>query len=108
MPCLVSPLLPAGAVIGDSLAQWFTGLPYDILRNMRMSVYGLIVGGPSGHYWHQVSDVYLHACISLALLTLVASAIVFETAQIHALSMLMTNGRAGKSRTVYILTDPPA
>ena len=73
-----------------------------------MSVYGLIVGGPSGHYWHQVSDVYLHACISLALLAPVASAIVFETAQVHALSVLMTNGRAGKSRTVYILTDPPA
>ncbi len=54
-PCLVSPLSPAGAVIGDSLAQWFTGLPYDILRNLRMSVYGLIIGGPSGHYWHQVS-----------------------------------------------------
>ncbi|CAK0742493.1 hypothetical protein CVIRNUC_001400 [Coccomyxa viridis] len=41
------------------MAQWFTGLPYDIVRNLRMSVYGLVVGGPSGHYWHQ----FLEACI---------------------------------------------
>lgn len=44
-----------GAVIGDTLAQWFTGASYDVARNMRMSLYGLIVGGPSGHYWHKVS-----------------------------------------------------
>ncbi|CAL8460547.1 g76 [Coccomyxa elongata] len=42
-----------GAVIGDTLAQWFTGASYDVARNMRMSLYGLIVGGPSGHYWHK-------------------------------------------------------
>ncbi len=43
-----------GAVIGDSMAQWFTGGAFDFMRNIRMSVYGLVVGGPSGHYWHQV------------------------------------------------------
>lgn len=42
-----------GAVIGDALAQWFTGAPFDVARNLRMSVYGFVVGGPSGHYWHQ-------------------------------------------------------
>lgn len=44
----------SGAVIGDSMAQWFTGGPFDVMRNVRMSLYGLVVGGPSGHYWHQV------------------------------------------------------
>ena len=55
----------AGAVIGDSMAQWFTGGPYDVLRNLRMSVYGLMVGGPSGHYWHQVG------CICIAIFSCV-------------------------------------
>ena len=44
----------SGAVIGDSMAQWFTGGAFDVMRNVRMSLYGLVIGGPSGHYWHQV------------------------------------------------------
>ena len=67
---LVQNFLPcSGAVIGDSMAQWFTGGPYDVLRNLRMSLYGLVVGGPSGHYWHQVGSTmliqaYPTACLS--------------------------------------------
>jgi len=53
-------------VIGDTIAQIFTGAPYDVARNMRMSIYGFLVGGPSGHYWHQVSQ-HLHDRQSVSL-----------------------------------------
>jgi hypothetical protein len=46
----------AGSVLGDALAQYATDLPFDAARNLRLSMYGLLVGGPSGHYWHAFLD----------------------------------------------------
>eukprot|EP00884_Botryococcus_braunii_P009703 jgi/Botrbrau1/18734/Bobra.0386s0057.1 len=45
-----------GSVLGDALAQYATDLPFDAARNLRLSIYGLLVGGPSGHYWHAFLD----------------------------------------------------
>lgn len=48
--------LSPGSVLGDALAQYATDLPFDAARNLRLSIYGLLVGGPSGHYWHAFLD----------------------------------------------------
>jgi hypothetical protein len=46
----------AGSVLGDLIAQYAADLPFDVSRNLRLSVYGLLVGGPSGHFWHMFLD----------------------------------------------------
>lgn len=43
-------------MLGDAIAQYATDMPFDVIRNLRLSMYGLLVGGPSGHYWHALLD----------------------------------------------------
>ena len=54
---LLSPPPPfLGGVLGDALAQTTTGLPFDAARNLRLAAFGLVFGGPAGHYWHRALD----------------------------------------------------
>lgn len=43
-----------GFAIGDNLAQSIGGAPFDVLRTLRLSAYGLFIDGPVGHYFYQL------------------------------------------------------
>lgn len=45
-----------GFFIGDRLAQTIGGLPFDPFRSLRLSLYGLLLDGPVGHWWYEVLD----------------------------------------------------
>ena len=43
-----------GFFIGDRIAQTIGGLPFDPFRSLRLSLYGLLLDGPVGHWWYEV------------------------------------------------------
>lgn len=45
-----------GFTLGDLVAQHFVGAPYDVLRTVRMSLFGLCVDGPLGHAFYKLID----------------------------------------------------
>lgn len=45
-----------GFLIGDIVAQSFNPEPFDVLRCMRLSLYGGMIDGPVGHFFYQFLD----------------------------------------------------
>ncbi|GAB4819142.1 hypothetical protein N2152v2_006188 [Parachlorella kessleri] len=45
-----------GFALGDVLAQGILGDGFDVLRCLRLSLYGLLLDGPIGHAWYQQLD----------------------------------------------------
>lgn len=45
-----------GFALGDRIAQSVGGAPFDVLRMLRLSMYGVLIDGPIGHYFYQFLD----------------------------------------------------
>eukprot|EP00878_Enallax_costatus_P022699 GHUV01024102.1.p1 GENE.GHUV01024102.1~~GHUV01024102.1.p1 ORF type:complete len:153 (+),score=21.67 GHUV01024102.1:178-636(+) len=41
------------ASVSDAIAQKLTGSKYSFTRTLKMALWGLLIGAPSAHYWHQ-------------------------------------------------------
>ena len=39
-------------------------MPFDAARNLRLATFGLVFGGPAGHFWHRTLDSYFGGSVT--------------------------------------------